>query len=136
MPEVFHGFQLLNFCYLERFTAWQLVVSTLTGVYAIRNLDLILGLAAPEPLKGLVSSVHNVHGRLLTYPPSVLPFFLSRDMDYDWIGCRICHRHDGTPQVAQGYMFYHLLRAFPLCPKLLPPTQSSSGLLRRLCPRG
>jgi hypothetical protein len=29
---------------LERFTPWQLVVSTLTGVYAVRNIDKILGL--------------------------------------------------------------------------------------------
>lgn len=28
----------------ECFTPWQLIVSTLTGVYAIRNLDKILGL--------------------------------------------------------------------------------------------
>lgn len=28
----------------ERYTPWQIVVSTLTGVYAIRNLDKILGL--------------------------------------------------------------------------------------------
>lgn len=28
-----------------RFTPWQLIVSTLTGVYAVRNLDKILGLA-------------------------------------------------------------------------------------------
>ncbi len=55
-----------------RFTPWQLIVSTLTGVYAVRNLDKILGLAgrctalvfavlhahihisAPEPLANLV----------------------------------------------------------------------------------
>ena len=37
----------------ERFTPWQLIVSTLTGVYAVRNLDKILGLAG-EPL----ASVH------------------------------------------------------------------------------
>ncbi|KAI0675288.1 alpha/beta-hydrolase [Trametes maxima] len=40
---------------LKRFTPWQLVVSTLTGVYAARNLDKILGLAAPEPLANLYS---------------------------------------------------------------------------------
>ncbi|KAH9858745.1 Alpha/Beta hydrolase protein [Lenzites betulinus] len=40
---------------LHRFTPWQLIVSTLTGVYAVRNLDKILGLAAPEPLANLYS---------------------------------------------------------------------------------
>ncbi|KAI0328607.1 alpha/beta-hydrolase [Cubamyces sp. BRFM 1775] len=40
---------------LQRFTPWQLIVSTLTGVYAVRNLDKILGLAAPEPLANLYS---------------------------------------------------------------------------------
>ncbi|KAI0358414.1 alpha/beta-hydrolase [Trametes cingulata] len=40
---------------LHKFTPWQLIVSTLTGVYAVRNLDKILGLAAPEPLANLYS---------------------------------------------------------------------------------
>ncbi|CDO76538.1 hypothetical protein BN946_scf184769.g2 [Trametes cinnabarina] len=40
---------------VNRFTPWQLIVSTLTGVYAVRNLDKILGLAAPEPLANLYS---------------------------------------------------------------------------------
>lgn len=40
---------------LQRFTPWQLIVSTLTGVYTVRNLDKILGLGAPEPLAGLYS---------------------------------------------------------------------------------
>ncbi|KAJ8468257.1 hypothetical protein ONZ51_g9761 [Trametes cubensis] len=40
---------------LQGFTPWQLIVSTLTGVYAVRNLDKILGLAAPEPLANLYS---------------------------------------------------------------------------------
>ncbi|KDE04867.1 hypothetical protein MVLG_04727 [Microbotryum lychnidis-dioicae p1A1 Lamole] len=41
--------------YLTRFTPWQLVVSTLTLVYAIKNSDAILGLQAPEPLARLYS---------------------------------------------------------------------------------
>ncbi|TRM69386.1 Alpha/Beta hydrolase protein [Schizophyllum amplum] len=40
---------------LGRFTPWQLIVSVLTGVYAVRNFDKILGLAAPEPLARLYS---------------------------------------------------------------------------------
>ncbi|KAL6310381.1 Alpha/Beta hydrolase protein [Sparassis latifolia] len=40
---------------LKRFTPWQLVVSTLTGVYAVRHLDKILGLGSPEPLANLYS---------------------------------------------------------------------------------
>lgn len=38
---------------LQRFTPWQLVLSTLTAVYALRNLDKIFGLDAPEPLRNL-----------------------------------------------------------------------------------
>ncbi|SCV72025.1 BQ2448_4719 [Microbotryum intermedium] len=41
--------------YLSRFTPWQLVVSTLTLIYAIKNSDAILGLQAPEPLARLYS---------------------------------------------------------------------------------
>ncbi|EPQ57298.1 alpha/beta-hydrolase [Gloeophyllum trabeum ATCC 11539] len=40
---------------LQRFTPWQLIVSTLTAVYALRNFDKILGLGSPEPLANLYS---------------------------------------------------------------------------------
>ncbi|KAH9948538.1 alpha/beta-hydrolase [Amylocystis lapponica] len=40
---------------LKRFTPLQLIVSTLTGVYTVRNLDRILGLGSPEPLANLYS---------------------------------------------------------------------------------
>ncbi|KAF9529187.1 Alpha/Beta hydrolase protein [Crepidotus variabilis] len=40
---------------LKRFTPWQIVASTLTAVYAVRNFDKILGLSAPEPLARLYS---------------------------------------------------------------------------------
>ncbi|KAI0081324.1 alpha/beta-hydrolase [Panus rudis PR-1116 ss-1] len=43
---------------LKRFTPWQLIVSTLTGVYAARNLDKILGLGSPEPLANLYSPAY------------------------------------------------------------------------------
>ncbi|KZT71007.1 alpha/beta-hydrolase [Daedalea quercina L-15889] len=43
---------------LARFTPWQLIVSTLTGVYAVRNFDKILGLQAPEPLADLYSRAY------------------------------------------------------------------------------
>ncbi|KAJ3869765.1 Alpha/Beta hydrolase protein [Lentinula novae-zelandiae] len=39
--------------FLQRFTPWQLIVSTLTAVYAMRNFDKILGLESPEPLRSL-----------------------------------------------------------------------------------
>ncbi|KAG7446287.1 alpha/beta-hydrolase [Guyanagaster necrorhizus] len=41
--------------YLRRFTPWQLIVSTLTAIYAVRNFDKILGLQSPEPLANLYS---------------------------------------------------------------------------------
>ncbi|KAF9219625.1 alpha/beta-hydrolase [Gyrodon lividus] len=40
---------------LQRFSPWQIIVSTLTAVYAARNLDKILGLGSPEPLAQLYS---------------------------------------------------------------------------------
>ncbi|KAF8125003.1 Alpha/Beta hydrolase protein [Boletus edulis] len=40
---------------LQRFSPWQIIVSTLTTVYALKNLDKILGLGSPEPLARLYS---------------------------------------------------------------------------------
>lgn len=40
---------------LSKFTPWQIVLSTLTSIYAIKNSDAILGLQAPEPLARLYS---------------------------------------------------------------------------------
>ncbi|KAG1862883.1 Alpha/Beta hydrolase protein [Suillus tomentosus] len=41
--------------HLQRFSPWQIIVSTLTAVYAARNLDKITGFGAPEPLARLYS---------------------------------------------------------------------------------
>lgn len=38
---------------LRHFTPWQIIVSTLTAVYAMRNADKLIGLGAPEPLARL-----------------------------------------------------------------------------------
>ncbi|KAI9511164.1 Alpha/Beta hydrolase protein [Russula earlei] len=38
---------------LSNFTPWQIIVSTLTAVYAMRNADKLVGLGAPEPLARL-----------------------------------------------------------------------------------
>ncbi|KAI6032828.1 Alpha/Beta hydrolase protein [Pisolithus orientalis] len=40
---------------LQRFSPWKIIVSTLTAVYAVRNLDKIVGLGSPEPLAHLYS---------------------------------------------------------------------------------
>ncbi|KAJ7647126.1 Alpha/Beta hydrolase protein [Roridomyces roridus] len=40
---------------LKRFTPWQLIATTLTTVYIVRNFDKILGLQSPEPHAGLYS---------------------------------------------------------------------------------
>lgn len=45
----------VNRAITKRFTPWQIIVSTLTAVYSIRNFDKILGLSAPEPLARLYS---------------------------------------------------------------------------------
>ncbi|KAG8837918.1 hypothetical protein FRC18_007261 [Serendipita sp. 400] len=41
--------------FLAQFTPWKVILSTLTLVYANRNLDSILGITAPEPLARLYS---------------------------------------------------------------------------------
>lgn len=38
---------------LARFTPWQIILSTLTLLYAVKNSDALLGLQAPEPLARL-----------------------------------------------------------------------------------
>lgn len=43
---------------LGRFSPYQLLVGTLTLVYAVRNLDVILGLQAPEPLARMYSRAY------------------------------------------------------------------------------
>lgn len=40
---------------LARFTPWQIILSTLTLLYAVRHGDVLLGLQAPEPLARLYS---------------------------------------------------------------------------------
>ncbi|KAF8210542.1 hormone-sensitive lipase [Mycena galopus ATCC 62051] len=40
---------------LQRFTPWQIIASTLTAVYVVRNFDKMLGLQSPEPLANLYS---------------------------------------------------------------------------------
>ncbi|KAE8211929.1 hypothetical protein CF327_g4363 [Tilletia walkeri] len=39
----------------KSFTPWQIVVGTVTAVYAVRNLDHLLGIGAPEPLARMYS---------------------------------------------------------------------------------
>ncbi|KAK2464247.1 hypothetical protein APHAL10511_003704 [Amanita phalloides] len=53
-PSRFLWFRKLN-AYLRHFTPYQIILSTLTTVYALRNLDAILGFSAPEPLARLYS---------------------------------------------------------------------------------
>ena len=40
---------------LSRFTPWQIIISTLTLIYAVKHSDALLGLHAPEPLARLYS---------------------------------------------------------------------------------
>ncbi|KAF8320901.1 alpha/beta-hydrolase [Clavulina sp. PMI_390] len=41
--------------FLTRFSPWQIIVATLSTVYAFRNADSLLGLGSPEPLANLYS---------------------------------------------------------------------------------
>jgi hypothetical protein len=108
--------------FAEQFTPWQLIVSTLTGVYAARNLDKIVGLSgkhvhvnsyeltlivaattAPDPLANLVCMLSPTSIPLLT-PFIVLTIILSCHMDCHWSRRRVRDRHDGPPEVAQRYL--------------------------------
>jgi hypothetical protein len=42
--------QILDISDLERFTPWQIILSTLTSLYVIRNFDKILGFGGESPL--------------------------------------------------------------------------------------
>ncbi|KAL9934276.1 hypothetical protein V8E36_006732 [Tilletia maclaganii] len=53
-----HRLQLIRWLNRQaksRFTPWQVVLGTVTAVYAIRNLDHLLGFGAPEPLARMYS---------------------------------------------------------------------------------
>ncbi|GAA5999737.1 hypothetical protein JCM10207_005885 [Rhodosporidiobolus poonsookiae] len=52
-PRLFFLRRLNRF--LSRFTPWQVILSTLTFLYAVRHSDVLLGLQAPEPLARLYS---------------------------------------------------------------------------------
>ncbi|KAF5370750.1 hypothetical protein D9758_001917 [Tetrapyrgos nigripes] len=54
-PPPFFGLRKFNRILHQRFTPWQIILSTLTAMYAIRNFDNVLGLGAPEPLARLYS---------------------------------------------------------------------------------
>ena len=77
---------------LERFTPWQIIVSTLTAVYSIRNLDKLLGLngeqsssflllcllttpTAPEPLARLVRDHPYLHLSHAYFLPKYSPAY-------------------------------------------------------------
>lgn len=54
---------------IERFTPWQLIVSTLTGVYAVRNLDKILGLGGEHiPIASFSPYWHLAHSTWTARP--------------------------------------------------------------------
>lgn len=113
----------------DRFTPWQLIVSTLTGVYAVRNLDKILGLAGrpsllrsqrctftppyqPQsrlptscvPLPNTPSTSHAAHSRGYTVLSVILP------LDVDQHGARCGFRHSDAHQTPVAER--HLLCAF------------------------
>ncbi|KAK0555429.1 hypothetical protein OC844_006064 [Tilletia horrida] len=55
-PKRMHWIRWLNArAQHSNFTPWQIVVCTVTAVYAIRNLDHLLGFGAPEPLARMYS---------------------------------------------------------------------------------
>lgn len=54
-PPPLPFFRSLNRVAQKRFTPWQIVLSTLVSLYAIKHSDALLGLQAPEPLSRLYS---------------------------------------------------------------------------------
>lgn len=117
---VLHFPKWLRSNHIERYTPWQIIVSTLTALYAVRNFDKILGLEcklpllarvtmltsaiAPEPLARLVSLTSN--GFNLCYPTvfPVFGFVLSCHMDKHRPWGRLCYCNVYSSQVASGHM--------------------------------
>jgi len=101
---------------VERFTPWQIIVSTLTAVYSIRNFDKILGLSGeckstfcnPElPEHGVSSraacptgSFPLIHIYNETDTVTVFTIILSCNLDRHRVRCRIRHSHVNSAQVA------------------------------------
>lgn len=49
---------MVGFIHVERFSPYQLVLGTFTIMYALRNLDVLVGLGAPEPLARMYSRAY------------------------------------------------------------------------------
>ena len=110
-----------------RFTPWQIVLSTLTGVYALKNLDKILGLngmlksiTLNLSLKQYVSS--GASGALSPYfvlscalmfllmlSHIVFAILLSCDLDSNRFGCRVCYCHVHPEEMVTGSGIYNIL---------------------------
>ena len=111
-----------------RFTPWQIILSTLTGVYAIKNLDKILG------LNGMLTTTITLSPSLKHYPSSgassplsscfvlsqalmhslilsriVFAILLSSDLDSNRSGCRVCFRHVNPQEMVAGSGIYNIL---------------------------
>lgn len=103
-----------------RFTPWQIVLSTLTGVYALKNLDKILGLSGMLTNITLNPSLRHYHSAgafsslsscfvlshtltlLLMLSRIVFAILLSRDLDSNRSGCRVCYRHVHPEEMVTG----------------------------------
>ena len=110
-----------------RFTPWQIVLSTLTGVYALKNLDKILGLSgmltsiilnpslkhypstgASSPLSSCLVPSHALM-LLLMLSRIVFAILLSCDLDSNRSGCRVCYRHVHPEEMVTGSGIYNIL---------------------------
>lgn len=110
-----------------RFTPWQIVLSTLTGVYALKNLDKILGLSgmltsiilnpslkhypstgASSPLSSCLVLSHALM-LLLMLSPIVFAILLSCNLDSNRSGCRVCYRHVHPEEMVTGSGIYNIL---------------------------
>lgn len=101
---------------LSRFTPWQIVVSTLTLVYAVKNGDAIFGLSAPEPLARLYSRNYYrcVRARDLCYYRTSSSFgYPQRDMDRHGSRRWVRYGYEHTVEVATRHCFPTLLGILP-----------------------
>lgn len=110
-----------------RFTPWQVVLSTLTGVYAIRNLDKILGLSGKPTSFILNSSLKYCPSSGATRPFSscfvlfhlsihflmlssiVFAVLLSSDLDSYRSRYRICYCHVHPQEMVTRFSLYSIL---------------------------
>lgn len=114
----------------ERFSPWQIIAATLTGVYAFRHMDKLVGLhgacsdfaqalhkpyatysSGPSSASGEDRSTLSCNHYFLIYSQYNLVFtsILACSVDYHGFRRGLCHRYVHSDEMATGYMLCIIL---------------------------